>query len=39
LGTFYSLQGEGVAIGVPTVFLRLAACNWTCSWCDTKYTC
>ncbi len=35
---FYSLQGEGATIGTPTVFLRLATCNLTCTWCDTKYT-
>jgi 7-cyano-7-deazaguanosine (preQ0) biosynthesis protein QueE len=35
---FHSLQGEGVTIGTPTVFLRLAMCNLTCGWCDTKYT-
>ena len=35
---FYSLQGEGASVGVPTVFLRLATCNLTCAWCDTKYT-
>ena len=32
------MQGEGHSIGVPTVFLRLALCNLTCVWCDTKYT-
>ena len=35
---FYSLQGEGATAGTPTVFLRLATCNLTCTWCDTKYT-
>ena len=35
---FHSLQGEGVTIGTPTVFLRLAMCNLTCGWCDTRYT-
>ena len=35
---FHSLQGEGVTIGAPTVFLRLALCNLACDWCDTKYT-
>ncbi|MFQ6028839.1 MAG: 7-carboxy-7-deazaguanine synthase QueE [Dehalococcoidia bacterium] len=35
---FHSLQGEGVNIGMPCVFLRLALCNLRCSWCDTKYT-
>lgn len=35
---FYSLQGEGASIGTPTVFLRLATCNLTCAWCDTRYT-
>lgn len=35
---FRSLQGEGVSIGTPTVFLRLAMCNLACGWCDTRYT-
>lgn len=28
--TFYSIQGEGVTVGMPAVFLRLAGCNLTC---------
>jgi len=35
---FHSLQGEGVSIGTPSVFLRLALCNLVCTWCDTRYT-
>jgi 7-cyano-7-deazaguanosine (preQ0) biosynthesis protein QueE len=35
---FHSLQGEGASIGTPSVFLRLAQCNLTCTWCDTAYT-
>lgn len=34
---FYSIQGEGTAIGIPMVFLRLFACDLRCSWCDTMY--
>lgn len=34
---FYSLQGEGTQAGLPTVFLRLFACDLRCSWCDTMY--
>lgn len=35
---FHSLQGEGVSVGKPSVFVRLSQCNLHCVWCDTAYT-
>jgi 7-carboxy-7-deazaguanine synthase len=35
---FDSLQGEGVSMGRPCRFVRLAVCNLRCHYCDTKYT-
>lgn len=36
-GVFPTLQGEGVLIGEPMVFVRLAGCPVGCPECDTDY--
>lgn len=33
-----TLQGEGSVIGLKTMFLRLAGCDYQCTWCDSKFT-
>jgi 7-carboxy-7-deazaguanine synthase len=33
---FWSFQGEGLRVGVSSVFLRLAGCSVQCPYCDTK---
>jgi organic radical activating enzyme len=33
---FWSIQGEGLRIGMPSIFLRLSGCSLKCSNCDTK---
>ena len=34
---YLSIQGESTHVGRPCVFVRLAACDLRCSWCDTPY--
>jgi 7-carboxy-7-deazaguanine synthase len=34
---FYSLQGESLTVGLPTVFVRLTGCPLRCTYCDTAY--
>jgi 7-carboxy-7-deazaguanine synthase len=33
-----TIQGEGMVIGQKTMFVRTAGCDYSCSWCDSKYT-
>lgn len=35
---FASIQGEGLYVGEPQVFVRLSACPLRCLWCDSPET-
>jgi 7-carboxy-7-deazaguanine synthase len=34
---FFSIQGEAMFSGLPTVFVRLTGCPLRCEYCDTAY--
>ncbi len=33
-----TIQGEGAAIGLKTMFVRTYGCDYSCSWCDSSFT-
>lgn len=35
---FAAIQGEGILVGTPSIFIRTHGCNLSCSWCDTPET-
>jgi 7-carboxy-7-deazaguanine synthase len=35
---YLSIEGEGIHIGKPMTFVRMAECNLRCNWCDTKFS-
>ena len=36
-GVFRTIQGEGLLLGLPMIFVRLAGCSIGCPLCDTDY--
>ncbi len=38
LEIFYSIQGEGILVGLPFIFVRFSECNLRCNYCDTKFS-
>ncbi|MFH1613059.1 MAG: 7-carboxy-7-deazaguanine synthase QueE [bacterium] len=34
---FTSIQGEGLLVGIPQVFVRFSKCNLKCKFCDTNF--
>lgn len=34
---FKTIQGEGLFVGVPAIFIRLGGCNLACEFCDTEF--
>lgn len=34
---YLSLQGEGIWVGTPTVFVRTTGCHRRCRYCDTEF--
>lgn len=35
---FISLEGEGIGVGIPSLFIRVNKCNNTCNFCDTAFS-
>ncbi len=35
---FESVQGEGLTVGAPSLFIRTGRCSVSCKFCDTKYS-
>ncbi len=33
-----TIQGEGSVIGMKTMFVRTAGCDYSCEWCDSAFT-
>ena len=33
-----TIQGEGMVMGLKTMFVRTSGCDYSCSWCDSSFT-